>query len=84
MNVVLRLMEAAVGFVWWGGGGVCTLHSPFHVQPNYSVEVVSRCDVLGAVTITHQSINQGGDGVKNCKSTKGAKAVQVVVSIVEL
>ena len=26
MNVVLRLMEAAVEFVWWdGGGGVCTV-----------------------------------------------------------
>ena len=42
MNVV-RLMEAAVEFVWWGVGGVGGgggLHSHFHVQPNYSVEVV--------------------------------------------
>ena len=46
MNVVLRLMEAAVlslcgdGRVgWWG------LHSHFHVQPNYNVEVVLRCVV---------------------------------------
>ena len=46
MNVVLRLMEAAVKFVWgWG------LLSHFHVQPNYSDEVVLRCVVLGVVTI---------------------------------
>ena len=48
MNVVLRLMEAAVEFVWWWGWG---LHSNFHVQPNYSVEVVLRCVVVGVVTI---------------------------------
>ena len=47
MNVVLRLMEAAVEFVWWWGWG---LHSNFHVQPNYSVEVVLRCVVVGVVT----------------------------------
>ena len=23
MNVVLQLIEVAVEFVWWGGGGVC-------------------------------------------------------------
>ena len=39
------LMEAAVEFVWWG------LHSQIHVQPNYSVEVVLRCAVVGVVTI---------------------------------
>ena len=47
MYVVLRLMEAAVEFVWlW-----CSLHSHFHVQPNYSVEVALRCVVVGVVTI---------------------------------
>ena len=46
INVVLRLMKAAVEFVWWWG-----LHSNFHVKPNYSVEVVLRCVVVGVVTI---------------------------------
>ena len=47
MYVVLRLMEAAVEFVWlW-----CGLHSHFHVQPNYSVEVALCCVVVGVVTI---------------------------------
>ena len=53
MSVVLRLMEAAVAFVLWvgGGGGVgWGLHNHFHVQPNYSVEVVLRCVVVGVVT----------------------------------
>ena len=46
MNVVLKLMEVAVEFVWWGGGGVCI------VLPNYSsVGVVLHCIVVGAVTI---------------------------------
>ena len=31
--------------VWWG------LHSPFHVQPNYSVAVMLCCVVVGVVTI---------------------------------
>ena len=44
-------MEAAVEFVWWGGGMGWGLRSHFHVQPNYSIEVVLRCDVVGAVTI---------------------------------
>ena len=49
MNLVPRLMEAAE-FVWWCGvrwGGVVLvgwgLHSHFHVQPNYSIEVVLCC-----------------------------------------
>ena len=55
MNVVLRLMEAAVEFVWRGGGvgggwGCWGVHSHFHVQPNYSVEVVLHCVVVGVVT----------------------------------
>ena len=33
------------GGVGWG------LHSHFHVQPNYSAEVVLRCVVVGVVTI---------------------------------
>ena len=45
------VMEAAVEFLWWvlGGGGV---QSHFHVQPNYSVEVVLwLCSVVvGIVT----------------------------------
>ena len=42
MNDVLK---ASVEFVWWGGGGGVgwVLHSNFHVQPNYSVEVVLCC-----------------------------------------
>ena len=42
-----------VEFLWycggmgWGGWG---LHSHFHVQPSYSVEVVLRCVVVGVVT----------------------------------
>ena len=50
MNVVLRLTEAAVEFVWWGGWG---LQSHFPVQPNHCVEVVLRCVVVwvGVVTI---------------------------------
>ena len=53
MNVVLRLMEAAVEFVWWGGvvGLWWGLHSHFFVQPNISVEVVLHCVVIGVVTI---------------------------------
>ena len=54
MNVFLRLMEAAVKFVWWWGpSGV---HSHFHVQPNYSVEVVLRCVVLLTITFQCYSI----------------------------
>ena len=53
MNVVLRLTEAAVEFVWWGGR-VVVLHSNFHVKPNYSVEVVFRCIVVGLVTIERE------------------------------
>ena len=36
--------------VGWGGGGggVC---SHFHAQPNYSVELVLCCVVVGVVTI---------------------------------
>ena len=48
MNVVLRLTEAAVEFLWWVGWG---LQSHFHVQPNNCVEVVLRCVVVGVVTI---------------------------------
>ena len=39
MNVVLRLTEAAVEFVWWWG-----LQSNFCIQPN-------KCVVVGVVTI---------------------------------
>ena len=46
MNVVLRLLKATVEFLWWVG-----LQSHFHVQPNYSVEVVLCCVVVGVVTI---------------------------------
>ena len=48
MNVVLRLTEAAVEFVWcvgWWG-----LQSQFHVQPNNCVKVVLCCVVVGVVT----------------------------------
>ena len=56
MNVVLRLTEAAVDFLWWGGvvyglvGGL-GLQNQFHVQPNNCVEVVLQCIVVGVVTI---------------------------------
>ena len=46
MNVVLRLTEAAVEFLWWWG-----LQSHFYVQPNNCVEVVLRCVVVGVETI---------------------------------
>ena len=38
-------MEAAVEFLWWwmGGWWVVGVQSHFHVQPNYSVEVVLCC-----------------------------------------
>ena len=32
------------------------LHSHFHVQPNYNVEVVLRCVVVGVVTIAKKSV----------------------------
>ena len=48
MNVVLRLTESAVEFLWWVGWG---LQSYLHVQPNNCVEVVLRCVVVGVVTI---------------------------------
>ena len=49
MNVVLRLMEAAVKFVWWWGWG---LQSHFRVQPNFCVEVVLCCVVVGVGVVT--------------------------------
>ena len=49
MNVVLRLTEAAVEFLWWVGWW--GLQSYFHVQPNNCVEVVLRCVDVGVVTI---------------------------------
>ena len=53
MNVVLRLMKAAVEFVWLGGWvGWWGLESHFPVQPNYSVEVLLSlcCVFVGFVT----------------------------------
>ena len=50
-------MEAAVEFVWMGGvrWWWLSLHSHFHIQPNYSVEVVlcchCGCDVLRCVCV---------------------------------
>ena len=53
MNIVLRLTYAAVEFLWWGGGGGWWgLHSHFHAQPNYSVEVVLWLCCVGVVTIS--------------------------------
>ena len=51
MNIVLKFMEAAVEFVWWGWVVGWDLHSHFHVRPNYSVEAVLRYVVIGVVTI---------------------------------
>ena len=45
INVNLRLLKATVEFLWGGG------HSHFHVQPNYSVEAVLCCVVVGVVTM---------------------------------
>ena len=50
MNVVLRLTEAAVEFLWGGWG----LQSHFRVHTNHCVEVVLRCVVVGFVTISFQ------------------------------
>ena len=47
------VMEAGVEFLWWWRDGVgWGLHSHFHVQPNYSVEVGLCCVVVGVVTMT--------------------------------
>ena len=50
-------------FVRWGGVvvvGWWGLHSHFGVQPNYSVEVVLRCGVIGVVTILKHSTRRMG------------------------
>ena len=39
-----------IEFLWWVGSGGGGVQNHFHVQPNYSVEVVLCCDVVGAVT----------------------------------
>ena len=44
INVNLRLLKAKVEFLWLGGGG---LESHFHVQPNFCVDVVLCCVVVG-------------------------------------
>ena len=54
MNVVLRLTEAAVEFLWWSGW--CGFHSHFHVQPNYSAVLRLCCVVVGVVTILFMQI----------------------------
>ena len=51
INVNLRLLKAAVEFLWWWVGWVVQSH--FCVQPNYSVEVVLCCVVVGVVTKIH-------------------------------
>ena len=51
MNVVLRLTEAAVGFLLGGVRVGWGFENLFHVQPNNCVEVVLRCVVVGVVTI---------------------------------
>ena len=60
INVNPRLQQATVEFLWWvvGWGG---MHSHFHVQPNYSADVVADvvlwlcCVVVGVVTIENHS-----------------------------
>ena len=52
INVNLWLLKAFVEFLWggmveWGG-----MHTHFRVQPNFSVEVMLRCVVIGVVTIS--------------------------------
>ena len=39
-----------VEFMWCWVGGWWGLHSHIRAQPNYSVEVVLRCVVVGVVT----------------------------------
>ena len=53
LNVVLRVSEDAVEFVWWVGGVGWGLQSHFRVQPNHCVEVPLRCVVVGVVTIVN-------------------------------
>ena len=48
MNVVLRLTEAAVEFLWVVGWG---LQSRFRVQLNNCVGVVLRCVVVGVEVV---------------------------------
>ena len=57
INVNLRLMEATQLSFFSGGWrwGWCGMYSHFHVQPNYSVEVMLCCVVVGVVTITFLS-----------------------------
>ena len=50
MNVVLRLTEAAVEFLWWVGGVGWGLQRHVRVQPNNCVEVVLGCVMVGIVT----------------------------------
>ena len=47
MNGALRLTEAAVEFLWWGG----RFAKSFSCRPNNCVEVVLRSAVVGVVTI---------------------------------
>ena len=49
INVYLSLLETNVEFLWWGGVGGGA-QSDFRIQPNYSVEVVLCCVVIGAVS----------------------------------
>ena len=44
------------------------LHSHFHVQPNYSVEIVLRCVVVGVVTILSSPIDQFNDRIQYFES----------------
>ena len=47
------VMEAAVEFLWWVVAVVVVggVQSHFRVHPNYSVEVLLCCIVVGVVTI---------------------------------
>ena len=53
MNVNIRVLKATIEFLWWMGWVEWwgSLHSPFCVQPNYSVEVVLSCVVVWVVAI---------------------------------
>ena len=44
------VIEAAVEFLWWVVSGGVDVQSHFHVQSNYSVEVVLCCVVVGVMT----------------------------------
>ena len=54
-------MVGGDGWWWVVGGGGWGLHSHFHVQPNYSVEVVLHCVDVGVVTKNSPLLTRNGE-----------------------